>query len=145
MSSFNKIIIVGHLGRDPELRYTPQGTAVCNFSVATSERRKDKTGEYQDVTTWFNVSLWGNRAEQVSPYLSKGKLVFIEGRLTTREYQDKEGNTRTSLDVNATDLQFVGPRSDDSTSVREERPARTESRVTHDDNADSISDDDIPF
>ncbi|MCI0487497.1 MAG: single-stranded DNA-binding protein [Blastocatellia bacterium] len=148
MASFNKIIIVGYLGRDPELRYTPQGTAVCNFSVATTERRKDKAGEYQDVTTWFSVSLWGNRAEQTSQYLSKGKLVYLEGRLTQREYQDRDGNTRTSLDVNASDLQFIGPRSDDTSGFREEGPARSESpeaRPAAEDVTDTISDDDIPF
>jgi len=146
MASFNKIIIVGYLGRDPELRYTPQGTAVCNFSVATTERRKDKSGEFQDVTTWFNVSLWGNRAETVTPYLSKGKLVYIEGRLTQREYQDRDGNTRISIDVNATELQFVGARGDEgsggSVSHREERPAaRPQAEESH----ESITDDDIPF
>jgi single-strand DNA-binding protein len=142
MASFNKIIIVGHLGRDPEVRYTPQGTAVCNFSVATTERRKDKSGEYQDVTTWFNVSLWGNRAETTSQYLSKGKLVYIEGRLTQREYQDRDGNTRTSLDVNASDLQFIGPRGDDAPVAREERSAR---QAPEDDHPSPVSDDDIPF
>jgi single-strand DNA-binding protein len=142
MGSFNKIIIVGHLGRDPEMRYTPQGTAVCNFSVATSERRKDKSGEYQDVTTWFNVSLWGNRAETTSQYLSKGKLVYIEGRLTQREYQDRDGNTRTSLDVNASDLQFIGPRGDDAPVPREERSSR---QAPDEDHSSAISDDDIPF
>lgn len=149
MASFNKIIIVGYLGRDPELRYTPQGTAVCNFSVATTERRKDKSGEFQDVTTWFNVSLWGNRAETVNPYLSKGKLVYIEGRLTQREYQDRDGNTRTSLDVNASELQFVGSRGDEASGVsgssagqREDRPA---SRTQVEDSHEPITDDDIPF
>lgn len=146
MASFNKIIIVGYLGRDPELRYTPQGTAVCNFSVATTERRKDKSGEFQDVTTWFNVSLWGNRAETVTPYLSKGKLVYIEGRLTQREYQDRDGNTRTSLDVNASELQFVGARGDEGTggsATREERPASARPQV--EESPEPITDDDIPF
>jgi len=123
MASFNKVIIVGYLGRDPELRYTPNNTAVCNFSVATTERRKDRSGEFQDVTTWFNVSVWGNRAESVNQYLSKGKLVYIEGRLTQREYQDRDGNTRTSLDVNSTEIQFIGPRGEESSPAREERPA----------------------
>ncbi|HWP42647.1 MAG TPA: single-stranded DNA-binding protein [Blastocatellia bacterium] len=143
MASFNKIIIVGYLGRDAELRYTPQGTAVCSFSVATTERRKDRTGEFQDVTTWFNVSLWGNRAEATSQYLTKGKLVYLEGRLTQREYQDRDGNTRTSLDVNANELQFIGPRGDEASSPREERAARP--APPSEDIAAPISDDDIPF
>src|SRR5687767_15601313 len=73
--SFNKIILVGNLGRDPELRYTPQGTPVCSFTMATNERRKDKTGETQDQTTWFRVTLWGRQAETASQYLTKGRPV----------------------------------------------------------------------
>jgi single-strand DNA-binding protein len=114
MSSFNKIIIVGHLGRDPELRYTPQGHAVCSFSVATTEKRKDTTGEQQDITTWFNISVWNRQAEVANQYLSKGRQVYIEGRLRTREYTDKDGARRTSLDVTATDVQFLGSRGDDA-------------------------------
>ena len=144
MASFNKIIIVGYLGRDSELRYTPQGTAVCNFSVATTERRKDRSGEFQDVTTWFNVSLWGNRAETAGQYLTKGKLVYIEGRLTQREYQDRDGNTRTSLDVNATELQFIGPRGEEAAAPREERQFKAAAQPAEDISA-PINDDDIPF
>ena len=147
MASFNKIIIVGYLGRDPELRYTPSNTAVCNFSVATTERRKDRSGEFQDVTTWFSVSVWGNRAESVNQYLSKGKLVYLEGRLTQREYQDRDGNSRTSLDVNASEIQFIGPRGDESGGgFREERPAKPTAQSQEESSIpDSISDDDIPF
>ena len=106
--SFNKIIIVGNLGRDPELRYTPQGTAVCNFSMATTEKRRDKSGEYQDVTTWFRVTVWDKKAEVAAKYLQKGSQVYIEGRLKLDEWTDRDGNTRTTLDVTATDMQFVG-------------------------------------
>jgi single-strand DNA-binding protein len=108
--SFNKIIVVGNLGRDPELRYTPQGNAVCSFSLATNEKRRDKSGEFQDVTTWFRVTLWGNQAENASKYLAKGRPVYIEGRLRTEEWTDRDGNTRTSLEVNATEMQFLGGR-----------------------------------
>lgn len=101
--SFNKIILVGHLGKEPELKYTTQGTAVCSFSLATNEKRKD-----QDVTTWFKVTLWGKQAETASQYLTKGKPVYIEGRLRVEEYTDKEGKNRYSLEVNATDMQFIG-------------------------------------
>ena len=106
--SFNKIIVVGNLGRDPELRYTPQGTAVCSFSMATNEKRRDKSGEFQDVTTWFKVTLWGSQAENASKYLAKGRQVFIEGRLRVEEWTDRDNNKRTSLEVNATDMQFLG-------------------------------------
>ncbi|MBK8304350.1 MAG: single-stranded DNA-binding protein [Chloracidobacterium sp.] len=106
--SFNKIILVGNLGKDPELRYTPQGTAVCSFSMATNERKKDKSGEFQDVATWFKVTLWGNQAETASKYLAKGRQVYIEGRLRVEEWTDRDNNARQSLEVNATDMQFLG-------------------------------------
>src|SRR5262245_65561876 len=110
MASFNKIVIVGYLGRDPEIRYTPQGTAVCHFSVATTEKKKDRYGEAQDVTTWFRVSAWGRQAEVANQYLAKGKQVYVEGRLRQEEYTDKEGNRRQSLEVTASDIQFLGAR-----------------------------------
>ena len=107
--SFNKITLVGNLGRDPELRYTPQGTAVASFSMATNERRKGKDGgEPTDITTWFRVTLWGRQAELAAEHLTKGRQVYIEGRLRLDEYTDKEGNPRTSLEVNATEMQFIG-------------------------------------
>ena len=105
--SFNTIMIMGNLGRDPELSYTPQGTAVCKFTVATNERRRDKAGEQQDVTTWFRVTVWGKQAENVSRYLSKGRKVFVQGRLHVEEWTDREGKPRQSLEVNASDVQFI--------------------------------------
>lgn len=113
--SFNKIIIVGNLGRDPELRYTPQGVAVCNFSMATNEKKRDKSGEMQDVTTWFRVTLWRNQAENAAKYLTKGSPVYIEGRLGVEEWTDRDGNNRYTLEVQATDMHFIsaGARSSD--------------------------------
>jgi single-strand DNA-binding protein len=110
--SFNKIILVGNLGRDPELRYTPQGSAVCSFSMATNERKKDKSGEFQNIATWFRVTLWGNQAEVASKYLTKGKQVYIEGRLRMEEYTDRDGVVQKTLEVNGTDMQFIGSRED---------------------------------
>ncbi len=110
--SFNKIIVVGNLGRDPELRYTPQGVAVCSFSMATNEKRRDKSGELQDITTWFKVTLWRNQAETAAKYLTKGSPVYIEGRLRIEEWTDRDNNNRYTLDVQATDMQFIGSRSD---------------------------------
>src|SRR6476646_1756792 len=106
--SFNKVILVGNLGRDPELRYTTQGTPVCSFSLATNERRKDKTGEMQDQTTWFRVTLWGRQAETASQYLTRGRPVYIEGRLRVEEWTDRDGKPRHTLEVHATDMQFIG-------------------------------------
>src|SRR5258706_8445529 len=105
--SFNKIIIVGNLGRDPDLRYTPQGIAVCSFSMATNEKRKDKSGELQDITTWFKVTLWRQQAENAAKYLTKGSPVYIEGRLRIEEWTDRDNNNRYTLDVQATDMQFI--------------------------------------
>lgn len=105
--SFNKIILVGNLGKDPELRYTPQGDAVCSFSLATNEKKRDKAGELQDVTTWFKVTLWRRQAENAAKYLSKGRPVYIEGRLQLEEWTDREGKERYSLGVQATDMQFI--------------------------------------
>ena len=110
--SFNKITIVGYLGRDPELRSTPQGTAVCNFSVATTEKRKNTTGETEEHTIWFRIAAWGRQAELAAEYLAKGKQVYVEGRLRREEYNDREGIQRTSLEVNASDIQFLGQRGD---------------------------------
>lgn len=108
--SFNKIILVGNLGKDPDLRYTPQGVAVCSFSMATNERRKDKSGESQDITTWFKVTLWRERAETAAKYLTKGSPVYIEGRLRIEEWTDRDNNNRYTLDVQATDMQFISSR-----------------------------------
>lgn len=108
--SFNKIIIVGHLGRDPELRYTPQGTALCKFSVATSERRKNAVGEMEDHTTWFRVTSWGRQAELANEYLAKGRQVYVEGRFRLEEYTDREGQTRHSAEVTASEIHFLGQR-----------------------------------
>jgi single-strand DNA-binding protein len=108
--SFNKIIVVGNLGRDPELRYTPQGVAVCSFSMATNEKRRDKAGDLQDITTWFKVTLWRQQAENAAKYLTKGSPVYIEGRLRIEEWTDRDNNNRYTLDVLATDMQFIGSR-----------------------------------
>src|SRR5947209_19189449 len=110
--SFNKIIIVGNLGRDPELRETPQGTAVCHFSVATNERRKDKAGEQEDITAWFRVNAWGRQAENVSKYLSKGRRVYGEGRLHVEDWRDRDGKARYTLEVNASDIHFLDSAAD---------------------------------
>ena len=117
--SFNKIVIVGHLGRDPELRYTPQGTALCKFSVATSERRKNTVGEMEDHTTWFRITAWGRVAELANEYLAKGRQVYIEGRFRLEEYTDRDGQTRHSAEVTATEVHFLGSRSEPAAPARE--------------------------
>jgi single-strand DNA-binding protein len=141
--SFNRIILVGNLGRDPELRYTPQGTPVCSFSMATNERRKDKTGEMQDQTTWFRVTLWGRQAETASQYLSKGRPVYIEGRLRVEEWTDRDGKPRHTLEVHATDMQFIGGKSEEP--LAEKAAAGVGSAEQQQQQQPDLSDEDIPF
>lgn len=106
MASFNKIQIVGFLGKDVETRYMLDGTAVASFSVATTEKYK-KDGDWQEKTSWFKVSVWGKQGEACAQYLAKGAQVFIDGRLSVQEYTDRDGNQRTSLEVRASDVQFL--------------------------------------
>ena len=108
MASVNKVILVGHLGRDPELRYTPSGTAVANFSLATNDAWTDKAGEKQERTEWHRVVVWGKQAEIAGEYLSKGKQVFIEGSLQTREWNDRDGNKRQTTEVRAQRVIMLG-------------------------------------
>jgi len=110
--SVNKVILVGRLGRDPETRYTGGGQAVGNFSVATDETFKDKNGERQKRTEWHRITVWGKQAEIAQQYLKKGSLVFIEGRIQSREWQDKEGQKRTSFDIVASNFRMLGGRGD---------------------------------
>ncbi|MFL6284587.1 MAG: single-stranded DNA-binding protein [Pyrinomonadaceae bacterium] len=109
--SHNKIIIVGNLGKDPQLTYSPQGTAICNFSVATNEKDTVK-GEKVDITTWFDITLFGRQAEVASQYLTKGKQVYVEGRFRTEEWTDREGKTRVTNKVKGTDMQLIDRVSD---------------------------------
>lgn len=133
--SFNRLILVGNLGKDPELRYTPQGTPVCTFSLATNDRRKDRNGEMQDETMWFRVTVWGRQAENVSQYLAKGRPVYVEGRLRIDEWTDREGVQRHTLDVTATDVKFLGGKPEPEHAQAPGRSAEPE----------MLDDDDIPF
>jgi single-strand DNA-binding protein len=106
--SLNKVILLGHLGRDPELRYTASGKAVATFTLATSFQWKDQDGRDQDKTEWHRIVAWGRLGEICGEYLSKGKQVFIEGRIQTREWEDQDGNKRTSVEIIANDLIMLG-------------------------------------
>jgi len=110
--SVNKVILVGRLGRDPETRYTGSGQAVANFSLATDETYKDRNGERQKRTEWHKIVVWGKQAEIAQQYLKKGSLVFIEGRIQSREWQDKEGQKRTSFDIVANNFRMLGGRAE---------------------------------
>lgn len=107
MSGINKVIVVGRLGQDPEVRYTQGGQAVCNFSVATSESWNDKEGQRQEKTEWHRIVVWGKIAEICSQYLGKGRQVYVEGRLQTRQWDDKEGNKRYTTEIVANTVQFL--------------------------------------
>ena len=103
----NKVILVGNLGHDPEMRYTPSGAGVCEFRIATNESWNDKQGQRQERTEWHRVVVWGKRAELCSKYLSKGRQVYLEGKLRTRQWDDKDGNKRSTTEVVANDVQFL--------------------------------------
>ena len=108
MAGVNKAILIGNLGRDPELRYTQSGQAVVNFSIATSENWTDKAGERQERTEWHRIVVWGKTGENCAQYLSKGRTVYIEGRIQTREWEDREGQKRTTTEINAQTVTFLG-------------------------------------
>ncbi len=108
MSSVNKVIIIGHLGQDPEVRYLPSGDSVANLSIATTESWKDKQGQKQEQTEWHRVSLFGKTAEIGGEYLKKGSQVYIEGKLQTRKWTDKEGQERYTTEIRADRMQMLG-------------------------------------
>ena len=146
MAGVNKVILVGHLGRDPEVRHTKSGDPVCTFSIATSERWKDKNGEQQEKTEWHRIVAWRKLAEICGEYLRKGKQVYIEGKLQTRDWEDKDGHKRYTTEVVANEMQMLGRRGDDGGSYNEDSSARGSS------GGDPISqttsgggDDEIPF
>lgn len=134
MSSLNKVMLIGHLGKDPEVKYTTSGTAVCNFSLATSESFKDKSGEKQEKTEWHNIQMWSKLAEICGEYLKKGSSVYIEGRIQTRKWQDKEGNDRYTTEIVGERMQMLGGKGQSSSTPSVE-PARQS----------AVEDDDIPF
>lgn len=108
MAGVNKVILIGNLGRDPELRYTQSGQAVGNFTLATTENWTDKSGEKAERTEWHRIVTWGKLAEMCAQYLTKGRTVYIEGRLQTREWEDRDGHKRQTTEINAATVQFLG-------------------------------------
>ncbi len=111
MASINKVILIGNLGRDPEVRYMPSGDAVANITIATTETWKDKGGEKQEQTEWHRVAMFGKTAEIAGEYLKKGSQVYIEGKLQTRKWTDKEGQERYTTEIRADRMQMLGSRS----------------------------------
>ena len=146
MASVNKVILIGNLGRDPELRYTTSGTPVANFSIATTARWKDPdTDERKERTEWHKVVVWGKQAEIVGEYCRKGGQVYVEGSLQTREWTDRDGNKRQTTEVRAQRFQMLGARGDAESSAQREpqEPTTTTAAVTEPERG--FEDDDIPF
>ena len=133
-TGLNRVMLIGNLGKDPEVRYTQSGTAVASFSLATAERFKNKAGDWEDRTEWHNITLWGRLAEIAGEYLTKGKMVYIEGRLQTRKWQDKEGRDRYTTEVVGEKLLMLGGKGDGD----RKKPADN-------DEAHFVPNDDIPF
>lgn len=124
--SVNKVILVGRLGRDPETRYTGGGQAVCNFSMATDESFKDKSGERQKRSEWHKVVVWGKQAEIAQQYLKKGAQIFLEGKIQSREWQDKEGQKRTAYEIVAANFRMLESKG----STEPEQPQEGEYKAT---------------
>ena len=145
MAGVNKVILIGNLGRDPEVRYTPDGTAVASFSIATSEEWKDKnSGEKREKTEWHRIVAWRRLGEICGEYLSKGRQVYIEGRLQTREWEDKDGIKRYTTEIVADKMQMLGPKGDFSGPRSSGPTARPQDSAPGPAFGD-MGDDDIPF
>jgi len=139
----NKAILVGHLGRDPELRYTPNGRAVATFSLATTERWTSQDGQKNESTTWHNIVVWGKQAEIMKEYLAKGRQVYIEGRIQNRSYDDKDGNKRYISEVVVQNFQFLGSRDGRESGSQESSSAGPPPPPPE--GSDNGGDDDLPF
>jgi single-strand DNA-binding protein len=146
MGSVNKVILVGNLGRDAELRYTPGGAPVAQFSMATTEVWNDKSGQKQEKTEWHRVVLWGKTAESLSEYLTKGKQIYVEGRLQTREWNDKEGNKRTTTEIRGDRVVLLGGGAGRGGTYARTEPADVSEGAQHEPAAAAeLTEDDIPF
>ena len=147
--SVNKVILIGPLGKDPELKYTSSGTTFCRFSMATDDVWNDKTsGERQEKTEWHNIVVWDRLAEICNQYLTKGRLVYIEGSLQTREWDDQEGNKRRTTEIRARDMVMLGSAPEGAGGQRRAASAESAGASTVSSSSTStstITDDDIPF
>lgn len=137
MASVNKVILIGNLGRDPELRYTPGGQAVASFPIATTSRWRDRNGQNQERTDWHNIVAWGRNAEIANEYLKKGSPVYIEGRLQTRSWEDRDGNKRYTTEIVTRQMQLLGRPAPEEGEAPPPEPEMPE--------APSGGEDDLPF
>ncbi len=147
--SVNKVILVGHLGKDPEVSYLPSGQAMAKFSLATNRRSKDKNGEWKDETDWHNIVVWGKTAEFCSQYITKGRLVYVEGRIQNRTWEDKDGNKRYATDIVGNDVIALGGRGEGGGEPAARPAAAPRAAQPQEDDfgpaQPEITDDDIPF
>ncbi len=151
MASVNKAILIGNLGRDPELKYTPSGVAVCTFTIATTDRWTDKEGNRQEKTEWHNIKLFRRQAEVAAEYLRKGSSVYLEGRIETRSWE-QDGQKKYMTEINANVMQFLGGRREDSggggspggSSARPQQQQQQSQPDTGESNLEA-NDDDLPF
>jgi single-strand DNA-binding protein len=148
----NKVILLGNLGKDPELSYLPSGQSVAKFSLATSRKFKDKNGELKDETEWHNIVAWGKLGEIAAQYLKKGRQAYIEGRISSRKWEDREGKQRTTVEIVADEVVLVGGRGEEggempARSTGAGRPARATAPTDDfgEPASQEITDDDIPF
>ena len=145
MAAINRVVLVGNLTKDPELRHTPSGTAVCNLRLAVNTRRKDETGQWVDKPNYFDFTVWGNQGERCAQYLSKGRPVGVDGRLEWREWETPEGNKRQAVEVVADTVQFLGSRGEGEGSGGGGYIPADATPTPAGDFPTSPTDDDIPF
>ncbi len=146
MASLNKIMLIGNLGKDPEMRYLPNGDAVCNITVATSEQWKDKqTGDKKESTEWHRVVFFRRLAEIAGEYLKKGSSVYVEGSIKTKKWQDKDGNDRYTTEIVGNEMKMLGGKAGQDDAPRAQEPRREASRASVPAKGNTFDDDDIPF
>jgi single-strand DNA-binding protein len=148
MANINRVVLVGNLTRDPELRHTPSGTAVCKLRIAVNTRQKDAQGNWGDKPNYFDVTVWGNQGESCAQFLSKGRPVGVDGRLDWREWEAQDGTKRQAVEIIADTVQFLGSRGDGEGGGGGERqfvPAAATANTSADADFAAGADDDIPF
>jgi len=144
MAGVNKVILIGNLGRDPEVRYTGEGKPVANFTMATTERWSDPSGERKEKTEWHRIVVWGKQAEIAGEYLRKGRQVYVEGSLQTREWTDRDGNKRQTTEIRAQRFQMLGRRDEEPEASVAQAPASGEPAAVAE-KGPGFQEDDIPF
>lgn len=146
MIGINKAILIGNLGKDPELRYTPAGQPVASFTLATTERWTDRNGQRQDRTEWHNIVAWGKLAELVNQYLKKGRSAYVEGRITTRSWDDRDGNKKYRTEIVANQIQFLGSGSSSNGADYDSVLDNNNSGINQQGSEpESVIEDDLPF